>query len=324
MTTQALEHAPARLSLLAKFGERYSLDPRKVYDTLCRTAFAAAQNEEQVVALLVVADQYGLNPFTKEIYAFPDKSGGVVPVVGVDGWNRIAQQHPQFDGVELRYAEKMAQPEGGRPCPEWAEAIVYRKDREHPVIVREYLDECYRPTAPWKSHTKRMLRHKALIQGYRVAFGFHGIYDQDEAERLREAQPADPRPAAPVAERVAERLGLREERQCEPEAVSEEPHYEPVDGELPPDDDLPPEDPPGMGYEEPVAEHQAREASGPRASSALITKLREAADKAGVYEAELMAMVDRGYGVSDLKQLSKMQAEGLISQLQAEPERLEV
>jgi hypothetical protein len=29
-----------------------------------------------------------------------------------------------------------------------------------------------------------MLRHKALIQGYRTAFGFHGIYDEDEAERM--------------------------------------------------------------------------------------------------------------------------------------------
>ena len=30
----------------------------------------------------------------------------------------------------------------------------------------------------------RMLRHKALIQCARLAFGFTGIYDQDEAERI--------------------------------------------------------------------------------------------------------------------------------------------
>jgi phage recombination protein Bet len=169
-------------SLLAKFGEKYGVDPGKVYTTLCKTAFKDAKSPEQVLALLIVADQYSLNPFTKEIYAFPDKGGGVVPVVGVDGWNRISQQHPAYDGVEFTYAENIVTPQGGKPCPEWIEAHVYRKDRAHPVVVREYLDECFRNTGPWNSHTKRMLRHKALIQGYRVAFGFHGIYDQDEAE----------------------------------------------------------------------------------------------------------------------------------------------
>jgi phage recombination protein Bet len=169
-------------SLLVKFGERYGVDPGKVYETLCKTAFKDAKNSEQVMALLIVADQYGLNPFTKEIFAFPDKGGGVVPVVGVDGWNRISQQHPAYDGVDFQYSENIVTPTGGKPCPEWIEAHVYRKDRSHPVVVREYLDECFRNTGPWNSHTKRMLRHKALIQGYRVAFGFHGIYDQDEAE----------------------------------------------------------------------------------------------------------------------------------------------
>ena len=33
-----------------------------------------------------------------------------------------------------------------------------------------------------------MLRHKSLIQCSRIAFGFIGIYDQDEAERIIEGQ----------------------------------------------------------------------------------------------------------------------------------------
>jgi len=211
LTENPTETPGGKLSLLAKFGARYSLEPSKVYETLCKTAFASAQSQEQVVALLVVADQYGLNPFTKEIYAFPDKGGGVVPVVGVDGWNRIAQQRPEFDGIEFRYATAMVTPKGGQPCPEWVEAVVYRKDREHPVVIREYLDECFRPTSPWQSHTKRMLRHKALIQGYRVAFGFHGIYDPDEAEAIAEHQRTPAFAGKPVADRVAERIGVNRE-----------------------------------------------------------------------------------------------------------------
>jgi hypothetical protein len=34
---------------------------------------------------------------------------------------------------------------------------------------------------------KRMLRHKALIQAARIAFGFSGIYDEDEATRIKDA-----------------------------------------------------------------------------------------------------------------------------------------
>jgi len=49
--------------------------------------------------------------------------------------------------------------------------------------------ECRRGTGPWQSHPKRMLRHKAMIQCARLAFGYGGIYDQDEAERIVEAQP---------------------------------------------------------------------------------------------------------------------------------------
>ena len=42
-------------------------------------------------------------------------------------------------------------------------------------------------TGPWQTHTKRFLRHKAMIQCARLAFGYGGIYDQDEAERIVEA-----------------------------------------------------------------------------------------------------------------------------------------
>lgn len=199
--TEVVEAQPAKTSLLTKFGKKYSVDPGKIYDTLLKTAFKEAKTQEQVIALLVVADQYGLNPFTREIFAFPDQSGGVVPVVGIDGWNRIAQQHEQFDGIEFNYSEDMTTPTGGKECPEWIEVVVYRKDRKHPVIVREYLDETFRPTGPWKTHTKRMLRHKALIQGYRIGFGFHGIYDPDEAEAFIdiEGSPVVPGSLAPPA-----------------------------------------------------------------------------------------------------------------------------
>jgi len=154
------------------------VDSAELVATLKATAFKGQVSDAQMSALLIVANQYGLNPWTKEIYAFPDKNNGIVPVVGVDGWSRIINSHPQFDGMDfLQDAESCT-------------CIIYRKDRTHPIKVTEWMSECSRNTGPWQSHPKRMLRHKAMIQCARLAFGFVGIFDQDEAERI--VQTIDP------------------------------------------------------------------------------------------------------------------------------------
>ena len=151
-------------------------DPQELVETLKATAFRSNATDAQFNVLMIVATQYGLNPFTKEIYAFPDKNNGITPVVGVDGWARIINSHPQFDGMEFT--------SDAESCT----CKIYRKDRNHPTTVTEYLEECKRNTQPWNSHPRRMLRHKAMIQAARLAFGFGGIYDEDEAERIETAE----------------------------------------------------------------------------------------------------------------------------------------
>ena len=182
---------PRPTKILARFAERYGIDQDKMLTTLKATAFKGDVSNEQMIALLVVAEQYGLNPWTKEIYAFPDRSG-IVPVVGVDGWSRIINSSPQFDGMEFNEPELRANSQ----VPEWIECVIYRKDRAHPIKVREYFKEVARDVGPWKSHPRRMLRHKSMIQCARLAFGFVGIFDEDEAERIKEAEVGriDPRP----------------------------------------------------------------------------------------------------------------------------------
>ncbi len=152
-------------------------DPEELLATLKQTAFKGQVSDAQMTALLIVAGQYGLNPWTKEIYAFPDKNNGIVPVVGVDGWSRIMNDHPQFDGMEFEQDDESC------TCK------IFRKDRGRPIVVTEYMAECKRTNVgPWTSHPKRMLRHKAMIQCARIAFGYGGIFDQDEAEVIVEAK----------------------------------------------------------------------------------------------------------------------------------------
>lgn len=171
-------------SALATMAGKFNVDPAKLLGTLKNTVFKGASDDE-LMSLVIVANEYGLNPLTKEIYAFPAKGGGIVPVVSIDGWLRMMNDHPQFDGIEFQFTEN-----DGKLIS--CTALIHRKDRKHPTSVTEYLGECRRNTDPWKME-HRMLRHKATIQCARVAFGFSGITDEDEAERIGMARDVTPK-----------------------------------------------------------------------------------------------------------------------------------
>ena len=180
-------------NLVNVMAEKYLIQPDRLLDVLSKTAFKQKGDiqitREQMAALLAIAQEYDLNPFTRELYAFPH-NGGIVPVVGVDGWSKIINNHPQLDGLEFRYGPNINSVDQ-KSIPEWVEAVLYRKDRSHPTVVREYFDECSRDTIPWITYPKRMLRHKALIQAARVGFGFTGIHDAEEARDIIDLNPQE-------------------------------------------------------------------------------------------------------------------------------------
>jgi phage recombination protein Bet len=180
-----------RLSLVESFASKLGVEPEKMLATLRATAFNMGKNQppvtnEEMMALLVVAHEYRLNPFLKEIYAFRGQNGAIVPIIGVDGWIRLLQEKQTFNGMEFAYDED----------GEWVECTIHRTDRTKAFTVREYLAECQRDTGPWKSHPRRMLRHRALIQCARVAYGFGGMYDPDEGEAIAIAAGVDLLPVA--------------------------------------------------------------------------------------------------------------------------------
>lgn len=171
------ETKPTRPSALVLMADRISVEPAKLANTLKQTVFKGATDEE-LLALVVTANTYELNPILKELYAFPKKGGGIVPMVGIDGWLKIANRQPNFDGIEVEIH--------GDPKPTHATCTIHLKDRAHPVKITEYFDECRRDTEPWRQMPRRMLRNKAMIQAIRVAFGIGGIHDEDEARDVSE------------------------------------------------------------------------------------------------------------------------------------------
>jgi phage recombination protein Bet len=194
-TTQAMTK-PKDDSLLTKMAQQYSLDRVQMAETLKKTIFPSGQaTNEQLAAFVAVAHQYQLNPFLKEIYAFPTKGGGIMPVVSIDGWIKIINRHPQFDCMSIQ--ETIA--DDGKPI--FTTCTIRRKDRSEPTTVAEHFAECKRNTEPWNQMPNRMLRHKAVIQCARYAFGFSGIQDEDEALDSVQRSDAEARPAIPAVQR---------------------------------------------------------------------------------------------------------------------------
>ena len=168
---------------LVKLADRLNVDGAELQNIILNTIMPAGKqvSQEQFVSFISVANEYKLNPLTKEIYAFPSKGGGIQPIVSIDGWLKIINQHPDFDGMEF----KDNTDDNGKLIS--ITCRIYRKGRAHPTEMTEYMSECSRPTDTWKQWPSRMLRHKATIQAARYAFGLSGIIDPDEAERYQES-----------------------------------------------------------------------------------------------------------------------------------------
>ena len=178
MSTTELVKTDDRKSVLATMANRYGMEPKAFEVTVKATLGLDKCNDGQFAAFLCVANEYRLNPLTKEIYAFPTKTGGIQPIVGIDGWLNLANSHPMFDGMEF---EDVLDSKG---CLAAITCRIHRKDRRHSICVTEYMGECRGNTGPWKQWPARMLRHKSTIQAIRYAFGFAGIMDSDEYDRM--------------------------------------------------------------------------------------------------------------------------------------------
>lgn len=193
-----------RRSLVARMADRYAIDPDKLLPLLKATAFRQRADRqtgvvrevtnEELFALLIIADKYGLDPFTKEIYAYLDpKSGAIIAVVSVDGWIRLINSHTMHRSLQFVYSEETTTHKG-KPVPVYMECAITRADRDGALVIREYFAEVCREVSfstPWDTHPNRMLRHKTLIQCARVAYGFAGLHDEDEAQRIIDGESAN-------------------------------------------------------------------------------------------------------------------------------------
>ena len=125
-------------SLIATMAHKANMDPAQFAKTIRATVMPTEHTEEQFAAFMMTAHQYGLNPITREIYAYPGREKRRHHAGGVDRRLDSPGQEPQ--GLQrLRVHRK----------PHWPTAsstsitcTIWRKDRDHPVVVTEHLSEC--------------------------------------------------------------------------------------------------------------------------------------------------------------------------------------
>lgn len=127
----------------------------------------------------------GLNPVTKEIWAI--KAGGRLQLMtGINGFLRIANSHPMFDGMELAY--------------EWdgktlvsATVKVHRKDRKFPAVATAYMSEYAKQSPIWKQMPSVMLAKCAKSLAIREAFvqELGGLYTAEEMPSEYQSKHAD-------------------------------------------------------------------------------------------------------------------------------------
>jgi hypothetical protein len=211
---------------LARSGMTYATFLRCITQNAFRTLIV--WSESDLERLLLVSEALGLSPTGRDLYAVQPEGRGACALlaVSVDGWVRIVNQHPQFDGMEF---EESAEHEGGVPA--WISCTIYRKDRRAALSIKEYLCETFRDTSAWQTHPRRMLRHKALVQCARLAFELptsSGVYDIDEAERIAHAQQAQSESSTATHLRQGLRqpgrqhLASSESKQASEEKIAEE------------------------------------------------------------------------------------------------------
>lgn len=162
---------------------------------LLKNTVAQGASDLELKMFLEIARATGLNPFKKEIWfiktkSYTDKNGkhheGRVQIMtGIDGFFRIANENPNYDGIEHSYGPYIKVPlvglkEAGPKeidAPEWVESTVYRKDRTRPerrrCYWREYAQDLvsfYGKMGQWANKPTVMLEKCADATALRKAF----------------------------------------------------------------------------------------------------------------------------------------------------------
>ncbi len=136
-----------------------------------RQTVAKGASDAQLRMFLEVCRSTGLDPFLKEIYYVAEKS---IIMASRDGYLRVANQHPQFDGMETR---------------------VERDERNIPV--KATCSEYKKPGPVWSQYPSAMISKVAEVLALKRSFAINGVVTEEEMG-------TEPRGSVAAAQEVAQ------------------------------------------------------------------------------------------------------------------------
>ena len=149
--------------VLKRAANAIALTPKEL--TLWFSYYPQVSEATQETCLRLITE-YNLNPRADEIDLVQFEAGHWQVFITINGWAKLINAHPAFCGIEFSEASEL---EEGVPL--WMGCAIYRTDRIKPIEIKEYFSEMKTEHAAWQQMPRRMLRHRAMQQCARLAFG---------------------------------------------------------------------------------------------------------------------------------------------------------
>lgn len=154
-------------AIVAVDQDKYS--NREMIETLKQTVCKGA-TDAQFKMFIEVCRETGLSPWLKEIWYIP--SVGIM--AGRDGYLRVANEHPMFDGMETLIERDT------KNIPIKATCSVWRKDRSHPIKCEAYFSEYKKQSQIWDKYPSAMLAKVAEVLALKRSFSINGVVTEEE------------------------------------------------------------------------------------------------------------------------------------------------
>jgi phage recombination protein Bet len=152
---------------------------------LVKDLTAKSCSDSEFKLLVHMANEYGLNPLKREIWAVKYSYNPAQIFVSRDGFLSIAHKSGQFNGMETTFDEVKLD---DNKKDLTATCVVYRKDMEHPIKVTVYQSEYDSKMSVWKTKPRTMLQKVAESQALRRAFNVDGVYSPEEFDQVNSNQ----------------------------------------------------------------------------------------------------------------------------------------
>lgn len=167
---------------------------------LIHNTVAQGATENELKLLLYLSKEYNLDPLKKEIY-FLKYAGRSTYITSRDGYLKIANHNPEFDGLEsdvVYLGDKLTKRDDGSLLIEYGEShlafdktkltgafcTVFRKDRSKSITVFVSIKDYYKKGMPiWEQYTNAMILKVSEAMALKRAFAISGLTTQEEIER---------------------------------------------------------------------------------------------------------------------------------------------